>query len=398
MLRANSYLLALALMTFPAWTQAQPARLDIDVEQGVVSVSGHGSALTDSELGAIRTRVQTRLERSPLREHGALHISLRGEPLSELTTRLHAIDANDTVAVDAVIDRFVKMRADANEKRPLTEPVEVVIGRQFEYGPANMPGSIVSIGASGTIDGRIDDVVAIGSHVQLGQQAEVAQRFVSVGSDVELAQGARVTGQEVNVSLPAFETLRRELMNPAPTAPSVFARLGWAVFGVLLSFGLGLLFQRVAPELTGQTLARLQERPWPSFGIGLAHYFAIIPVAVLLVLTVVGIVLLPLYFMLLALVLWLGYIAAASYLGGLLAKAWQPWQRLLLGLLVLAAVAWLPVVGGLVGFGAVTSGFGAIMLTLYRARKRPGRPQPTAPSAPPSEALPATGATATQHG
>lgn len=396
MTRALSIALALSLMTSQGWAQAESGRLEIDVDQGQVAVSAQGGALSERELDAIRARMQERIARSPLRQSGKLHVVLRGEPLQELTTRLQAVDASDSRAVAEAIDRFVELRAQANKDRPLTEPVEVVIGRQFAYGAADMPGSVVAIGANGRIDGPLADLIAVGSTLQLGPDAEITERFVSVGSDITTLQGARITGQQVNVSLPSLDSLRFDSWSQAAPAPTVWSRLGGSVIGVLLSLGLGLLFMRLSPQLSARSLARLHDEPLKSFGIGLAHYFAIVPAAIVLVISVVGILLLPLYFVLLGLLFWLAYVSGAGYLGALLVHSWAPWQRLLLGLVLLAALSFIPVLGGIATFAVVTCGLGAIMLTLYRrGPAQPDRPAPTDTATVPT--LEASAETAAQH-
>jgi hypothetical protein len=56
-------------------------------------------------------------------------------------------------------------------------------------------------------------------------------------------------------------------------------------------------------------------------------------------------------------------------------RAQPQWQQLLLGLAVLLAMSFIPVLGGLIAFGLVTLGVGAIMLSVYeRLRDRTRRP------------------------
>jgi hypothetical protein len=270
--------------------------------------------------------------------------------------------------------------------RPLAEPVEVVIGREFAFGPANMPGSIVAIGANGRIDGPISDVIALGSHLELAAGAEVSERLVSVGSQLELAQGARVTGQEVNVSLPSLGAWNAESTSAAKAQPrSVFSQLASGILGVLFSLGLGALFVRIAPQFSQQALERLQRAPWAALGIGFAHYFAIVPVLVLLIITLIGIPLIPLYLLGLGLTFWLAYVLGAAFLGQAFLKAQSQWQQLLFGLVALLAVSFVPVLGGLLAFGLVTLGIGAMMLTVYeRWQNRTKRPPAEAPRALPN--------------
>ena len=124
------------------------------------------------------------------------------------------------------------------------------------------------------------------------------------------------------------------------------------------------------------------------------------PALALLIVTLIGIPLIPLYFLGLGLLFWLAYVLGAVYLGQAFMRSQPQWQQLLLGLVVLLALSFIPGVGGLIGFGLVTLGMGAIMLSLYqRIRDRSQRP-PSARAAQveaPRE-LPTTGeAPAPQH-
>ena len=383
-----SLTLALAILSNTGMAQpSQPAVLNVDAEEGRVSVSSEGSALSQQALDAIRTYAQARLGRSPLREHGKLHVALRGPVLADLTASLRGVNLADPRTLDANMDRFFDSYFSQPSERPLAKPVEVVVGRHFELGANSWSHSIVAIGASGRIDAPIADVIAIGSQIELGPSAEVTDRLIHVGSQVELRPGARVTGQEVSLWLPQLEdwgaALATTATTPAPAPPSLATRLAWSLFGLLASFGLGSLWLHVLPTFRSQVLARMRQRPWRALGMGFLHYLAIIPVALLLVLTIIGIALLPLYAMGLGLLVWVGYVAGAALIGSLLVRAWRSWQQLLLGLALLSAAAWVPVLGGLVGFLVVTAGVGAIMLQTYerigawRGRRPSANTQPS---------------------
>jgi hypothetical protein len=141
---------------------------------------------------------------------------------------------------------------------------------------------------------------------------------------------------------------------------------------------------------------RLRARPWRVLGSGLLHYLLIVPAALLLALTVIGIPLLPLYVVIVGALVWCGYVASAAVIGELATPAFQGWKRLLLGLAIAAAMSWVPVLGGLFAFAAATVGFGAVMQSLHATlRARRARP-PEAPS-PPSVASPAPAGEAAAH-
>ncbi|HET8938162.1 MAG TPA: hypothetical protein VFN67_32185, partial [Polyangiales bacterium] len=228
-------------MTSTGGAQASEGRLSIDVQDGQVSVFSADAGLSDAEVSAVRAQIEERVQRSPLRQHGTVHVMLQGPLLAELTQWLHGIDSRDKRATRTVVDDLLKSRFE-HQDRPLAEPVEVIIGREFTFGPQNMPGSIVAIGANGSIHGSISDVIALGSHVELAPSAEVRERLVTVGSQLELAQGASITGQEVNVSLPGLGEWSRDNASWSASQPpphSVWWRVSAGLFGVLVSLGLG---------------------------------------------------------------------------------------------------------------------------------------------------------------
>lgn len=81
--------------------------------------------------------------------------------------------------------------------------VHIRVGRSYHL-PADQvaPSAVVVIGASATIDGRVDDdLVVIGGQVRIGPTAQVRGEVTAVGGGVQLADGAEVTGRINDVSL-----------------------------------------------------------------------------------------------------------------------------------------------------------------------------------------------------
>jgi hypothetical protein len=259
----------------------------------------------------------------------------------------------------------------------LTRPVEVVVGRDFYFSGGHMPGTLVAIGSSGTIDGAIADLILIGSSARLGPHANVHNRMLSLGSRVERDPGARVTAQHVLIGVPAGSFGHGQ---DAPRA-DLGARVIASLFGLLASLALGALCLRFAPEFSTRVTERLRTRPWRAFGSGLLHYLLLVPAALLLVLTIIGIPLLPLYFVIAGALIWSGYVASAAVVGALATPRLRGWKGLLSGLAIAAAVSWVPILGGLFGFLAATFGFGAVMQTVHESR-RARRPRPPAAQSP----------------
>jgi hypothetical protein len=126
--------------------------------------------------------------------------------------------------------------------------------------------------------------------------------------------------------------------------------------------------------LLGRGAARILEagrtRIGPSIGLGLLLFFGLPILAVIALVTVVGI---PLGIGLLAgllLIYALGYSAAAWILGRSIVRgpttSW--FVAFLAGWAILRIVALIPILGGLVWFAAVVFGLGALAVAIWRAR------------------------------
>ena len=310
--RAACRLLLFAWVAFaPAMTEAQAAApsLEIASSGSRVSITPSDASFSERELQAIRSRIEARLRESPLRDKADVRVTLRGDTVRELQARLRRAGPSNAGEIDAFLDQSVE-RAGSEE---LTPPIEFSIGRDFTLAGVPMPGSLVAIGSTGTIDGPISDLILIGSSARLGPRADVRDRLLTLGSRLE-----------------------RELV-------------------------------RFAPVFCARTSVRVRAHPWSGLGSGLLLYLAIVPGALLLVLSVLGIALLPLYFALLFAVLWAGYVVSAVVIGELAARSQRGWVQLAIGLAILGGVSFIPVMGGLAVFAAMTAGSGAVAQTLLSA-------------------------------
>jgi hypothetical protein len=105
-----------------------------------------------------------------------------------------------------------------------------------------------------------------------------------------------------------------------------------------------------------------------SVGIGFAVFFGLPIAALIALITIVGIPFGAGLLLALALLFWIGYVAAAIAIGRLLVK--PPTSRLLAflaGWLILRVVAIIPGIGGLVWFLATVFGLGALAVAARRA-------------------------------
>jgi hypothetical protein len=228
-------------------------------------------------------------------------------------------------------------------------------------------GSLTAFDAPVTISGRVNgDVVVFNGRVALARGANVTGDVVS-RDDPILASGATIGG-----------TTRRVQTNVNWEGFGWAGRLAWwlAVSISTLLIGLALLW------LTGRRGAtRIEDTGrtgiGPSVGWGLLAFFGLPILAVLALVTIVGIPLGLGLLAALALIYTLGYTASGWIIGRRILGARTAWVvAFLLGWGILRVLALIPIVGGLIWFIAVVFGLGALTVTIWRARST-GRAAPT---------------------
>lgn len=155
---------------------------------------------------------------------------------------------------------------------------------------------------------------------------------------------------------------------------SMFVFLAFAVLGGLLLL--------LLPNFTGTVERAFASSPGKSFLLGLAVFFVLPLVAILFMLTIIGIPFGLLLFFVYPLVLMIGYVTAAFFIGDRAVSALRKDKPLTAGyrilglagaLVLLALLQALPLIGGVIAFVVVLMGLGAWTLSLYnRYHSAPG--------------------------
>ncbi|HEY6748860.1 MAG TPA: polymer-forming cytoskeletal protein [Mycobacteriales bacterium] len=249
----------------------------------------------------------------------------------------------------------------------LSGPADVPQGRQvgdlvvFHGSSAvdgTVNGSLTAFDAPVTISGTVTgDVVVFNGRVELTGEAKVTGDVVSQDDPI-VASGATIGGEtrrvQTDVNWDGFGWA---------------GRLAWwfAVSVSTLLIGLALLW------LIGRGATRIADtgrtRIGPSIGWGLLAFFGLPVLAIIALVTIVGIPLGLGVLAALALIYTLGYGAAAWIIGRRILRAGTPWVvAFLLGWAILRVLALIPIVGGLIWFAAVVFGLGALTVTIWRAR------------------------------
>jgi hypothetical protein len=273
--------------------------------------------------------------------------------LLSLTTPAWAQDGQDSQNSDAFV--------------VLTGPADVPRGEQV--------GDLVVFHGSSTVDGTVNgSLTAFDAPVAIS--GTVNGDVVVFRGRVALASGANVTGDVVSQNDPIVASGARV----GGTTRRVQTDINWAGFGwasalawwlavsiSTLLIGLALLW------LTGRGATRIEDtgrtRIGPSIGWGLLAFFGLPILAILALVTIVGIPLGLGVLAALALIYTLGYTATAWIIGRRILGTRTAWVlAFLLGWGILRVLALIPAVGGLIWFVAVVFGLGALTVTIWRAR------------------------------
>lgn len=243
-------------------------------------------------------------------------------------------------------------------------------------GDVEVAAGTVSVGPNATIDGslqagaeRVTIDGTIAEDAEIGAQRTILGPSASIGGDLtyggRLAQadGATVDGEierapgQVTVSV-------------GPDLPSPLV----SVYGLLVTALAASILLVVFPRFSDDVALRGREHPLRSAAIGLAAAVAAIAAFVVLLITIIGIPLALVLAVLAAIVVWIGAIYARYVIGAWLVGLTgvsNRWVALLVGLLVVAALGLVPIVGGLIRAVIVLLGFGALASALWGRYERP---------------------------
>jgi hypothetical protein len=193
--------------------------------------------------------------------------------------------------------------------------------------PGEKAGDVVAVLGSATVHGDVEgSVVAVGGDVELKDGASVTGDVVAIGGQLIIAPTARLSGssERVSVGFPAIHV-------NSPGEPDVTVQFlpdrrwlaGVALAGTVVRLSAVLLLSLVALVLFAPTLERVAAQaaaaPGESLIVGLGVQLLALPVVlaltVALCLTIIGIPLVPLMFLLVGGLFVLGFAGAAVALG-----------------------------------------------------------------------------------
>jgi MFS family permease len=244
------------------------------------------------------------------------------------------------------------------------------IGQDISVAEGTTARHVVAVGGQVTVSGVVEHhIVVIGGSAVLTPTAIVGGNILAIGGVIVVGKGADVQGSMTEIDASDIADAVETVINGDWEGWSwVFAILSIFIFIVILI--MALLVVAFIPKPLYLVASAIQGNVFRVILWGLAGLVSVVPLAVLLTISVIGIVLIPLELTLVACAVLIGFSAVAQIIGrkifSLLGKKEQSMLReTFWGLVVLWLVGWVPYLGMLVKVCAVVIGLGGVFLTRF---------------------------------
>jgi len=228
-------------------------------------------------------------------------------------------------------------------------------------------GDVVLVFSEGTIDGEVErDCVVIGGKIHLKGDSVIRGDLVTVFSSIDKSSSARVCGDEVNI-----------LSYDTSGIPN-FIHGVFSSWDILLALILILFSWKYVNSLSD----RFSVNPASGFITGFLMLIAFIPIVILLLVTIVGIFLIPLLPVIYITGFAFGFAIVANLLGDKIAhltsRNIEEPLKSAIGLMVLLmlfkVIGWFPLLGGLtvevIKMIIRTMGFGVFFGVIWERYRR----------------------------
>jgi hypothetical protein len=246
----------------------------------------------------------------------------------------------------------------------------VKIGSNVTIEEGTKVRNVLAIGGQITVDGVVENhVVSIGGSIVLTRTAVVGGSVFSLGGIVVRGRGAEVYGNLTEINTDDIsEAITKALSEEWEGWSWIFAIVSLSIFlGVLL---VTILTVFLIPKPVRLISSAIKEKPFKVTAWGLTGLVLVVPLAVLLAVSVIGIVLIPLEMAIVLFAVLLGFIAVSQLVGRKLFTVLKRHDQSLMretiwGLLILWLIGWIPYMGWMIKMCAIVIGLGGVLLTRF---------------------------------
>jgi uncharacterized RDD family membrane protein YckC len=282
--------------------------------------------------------------------------------------------ANDMVVIGGSATALGKVRQDL-----VAIWGNVMVGDEAGGDTVAVLGNI-KLGTNAVVHG---DTVAVLGNIKMGPNAKVHGDVVAVGGAVERSQGTVIDGEVV--SMPVFSWLGNWLDQCAFKLRPLAPQLGWlwAIAGMFLL--IYILIAIALPRPVQACVDEITRRPVATILAGLLAKILLPFVFLILIVTGIGIFVIP--FLLIAVMLagMIGKVALLQYFGQQIGRQFnlttmqKPLVAFLLGWVIITLFYLVPILGFIIYTLTGTWALGAVVMAMFSGRRHEMPGQPTAP-------------------
>jgi hypothetical protein len=262
---------------------------------------------------------------------------------------------------------------------PLTAWAEgkniIKVGDDVTIEKGTRVNHVIAIGGQVTVYGVADgNVVSIGNSVVLAASSIVGGNVISVGGVIARGGGSEVYGSLTEVNASNFSQLLTSVLD------SDWDGWNWlfAILSIILYFGLlilSILLVLLIPKPLRVISNAVERNPYKSGFWGLLGLILVVPLALLLTISVIGVVLVPLEISIAIAGGLIGCVAVARLVGHrifvILKKPEQTYMReTIWGVTFLWFVGWIPYVGWMLKVFVILLGLGGVLVTRFGTHEK----------------------------
>ena len=246
----------------------------------------------------------------------------------------------------------------------------VKIGSDVTIEEGTKVHNVLAFGGQVTVDGVVENnIIAIGGSVVLTKTAVVSGDVFTLGGIIVRGRGAEVHGDITEINADDISAAIANALSEEWEGWSwIFAVVSISVFlGVLL---LTILIVLLIPKPVRLVASAVKEKTFKVTIWGIIGLVLVVPLAVLLAVSVVGIVLIPLEMALVLCAVLFGFIAVSQLVGRQLFTILKRQDQSMMketiwGLIILWLIGWIPYVGWMVKMCVIVIGLGGVLLTRF---------------------------------
>ncbi len=377
----NYFFMLFVFFSINVWASSEVSvELKLINGEFTIEVEGEDVDYDFEKLELFRDFLQRKIDESPFLLRGQFRISLKDERAESFLLDLSQSSFDESLTSEETINDFIEelklssIDTIVNDSFASRGKNRVVIGSKVIVTEDEYIDELVVIGGTGEIGGRVQSLVSIGSTIDIFASASIKKQLISIGSQVNIDPYAHLEAEEVNLFLPGFESFRSflSLFSGSNFLKWPWASL-WTILTLLFFFLFGWLLIYIAPAFCTHTVESMNLNKAKSFLFGILGYFSFFPILLGLIISILGIALIPLYVILFSLIVFIGYLFGALFVGYILPIKFKQsiLMCLLLGLILFELLKLIPFgMGFFVIFIFSTMGFGAVSVGLLKALKR----------------------------